>query len=166
MKWSVVLGWRKVEEDGKEVKIPVSANVFPPTVAIDVALLPPASESQGGAMKAIQTNQAIPPAHKMKYITAWSKMKQTGQPPQSEEAPTMDMSLKDILRMMEKKGNAAIQDGSIMSKMGANISGLDGRSFWIIPADQTPSCVTVLEDPAAEGLDVRHLAAIRIPLTS
>jgi len=164
--WSFVLGWRRIENDeGKEVRVPYSAQIFPIPVSIDASLLPALTESQGGAMKAINSNPAIPPAAKMKYLNEWSKAKKTGEMPKADtEIVKGDMALKDVLSMMERKALAAVQDGTLFAKWGTAISGLEGRRFWIIPADQTPSCSTVPEDPAAEPVDVRHLAAIQIPL--
>jgi len=164
--WSFVLGWRRIENDeGKEVRVPYSAQIFPIPVSIDASLLPALTESQGGAMKAINGNPAIPPAAKMKYLNEWSKAKKTGEMPKADtEIVKGDMALKDVLSMMERKALAAVQDGTLFAKWGTAISGLAGRRFWIIPADQTPSCSTVPEDPAAEPVDVRHLAAIQIPL--
>lgn len=165
--WSFILGWqRKEDEEGKEMRVPVSASIFPPPVVIDATLLPPLDEGQGGAMKAIMGSTAIPQAHKQKYLQEWQKAKKSGQLPkvEGEAVITANMSLKEVLQMMEKKAEAGLKDGTLFGKWGANIAGLNNRKFWMIPADQTPSCVTVPEDATAEALDVRHCAAIQIPL--
>jgi len=166
--WSFVLGWKRSEdENGKEVRTPCSTQIFPPPVIVDTTLLPSLEESQGGAMKAIMGSTAIPQAQKQKYLQEWIKGKQAGQFPKGDGQvhASLDMSLLDILRLMEKKAQDAMQDGTLFAKWGAAISGLSGRKFWVIPADQTPSCSTVPDDATADSLDVRHLAAIQIPLS-
>lgn len=162
--WSFVLGWRREEDEGKEVKQPFSTQIYPPPVVVDASKLPPLTESPGAAMKAIMTNPGIPMAQKQIYNGAWAKAKQTGELPKSSpDAIAATMSLKDILSLMEKKADAALKDGTLFAKWGTAISGLQGRRFWLIPADQTPSCSTVPED-GSDAVDVRFLAAIQIPL--
>jgi len=165
--WSFVLGWKREEdEDGKEMRVPYSTQIFPPPVVVDVSLLPSLEENQSSAMRAIMGSTTIPQAQKQRYLSDWMKAKKTGQLPQAsaEEVVKADASLRDILRLMEKKAQAAIKDGTLFAKWGTAISALEGRQFWVIPADQTPSCNTVPVDPSAEPVDVRHLAAIQIPL--
>lgn len=164
--WSFVLGWKRQEdEEGKEMRVPFSTQIFPPPVQIDAALLPPLESDQGGAMRAIMGSATIPQAQKQKYLQAWQQAKRTGEMPKSDSsAVQLDTSLKDVLHLMSKKADAAMQEGTLFAKWGTAISGLDNRRFWIIPADQTPSCETVPADDTAEPLDVRYLAAMQIPL--
>merc|ERR1711920_842641 len=129
--WAFVLGWRREEdEDGKEMRIPFSTQVYPPPVVIDAKLLPPLEDSQGDAMKKIMGSPTIPQAQKMGYFNAWQKAKKTGEMP-AVEALTKDMSLRDILVLMEKKADDALQKGTIEKKWGKAISGLAGRKFWV-----------------------------------
>merc|ERR1712176_153053 len=101
----------------------------------------------------------------MKYLSEWQKAKQTGaMPGASSDVVTANMSLKDILILMEKKADQAMQDGTLFPKWGKAISGLAGRKFWIIPADQTPSCNTIPDDPSKDAVDVRFMARLEVPL--
>jgi len=163
--WSFLLGWKKTEdEDGKEVKGPVATQIYPPPAVIDSSLLPPLEDDQGAAMKKIMGTAAIPPPQKMKYLGEWQKAKKTGVMPVADPNTVKpDMSLVDVLALMEKKADAGMSDGTLNPKWGKNIADLAGRKFWLIPGDQTPSCSTI---PAGdeEPLDLRYLAAIRIPL--
>lgn len=164
--WGFVLGWKRTEDgEGKEMRVPYSTQIYPPPLVIDAGLLPPLEESQGDAMKTIMGNPAIPPAHKNRYLSEWRTAKATGKLPEAGgEEIKADMTLKDILAVMEKRAEKAMQDGTIWSKWGKAISGLAGRRFWVIPPDQTPSCNAVPEDPDAEPVDVRYMARIEIPL--
>jgi len=163
--WHFVLGWtRKEDEKGGEMRVPVSTQIFPPPVVVDPALFPPLEDDQGSAMRKIMTNAAIPQAGKQKYFGAWKEAKQTGKMPVKDaEAVTPDMPLKDVLILMERKADKYLQDKTINPKWGKAVSGLEGRQFWVIPADQTPSCATV-PDEDAEPVDVRFLARLEIPL--
>merc|ERR1712151_798328 len=108
------------------------------------ALFPPLGDDQGAAMKKIMTNAAIPQPAKMKYLNAWKDAKSTGKmPTNDDETPHADMSLRAVLALMESKAEKAIKDGTCNPKWGKAISGLAGRSFWVVPADQTPSCSTI-----------------------
>merc|ERR1712061_586565 len=147
------------------MKVPYSAQIYPPPVVVDTTLLPPLTADKGDAMKKIMANARIPQPQKMKYLSEWQKAKQTGAiPSASSDVVTMDISLKDILSLMEKKADQAMQDGTLWSKWGKAISGLAGRKFWIIPADQTPSCNTI-PDGGGEPIDVRYMAGLHVPLT-
>ncbi|CAE7356033.1 UBA2 [Symbiodinium sp. CCMP2592] len=65
--WSFVLGWKKVvDEENKEMRVPVSCQIYPPPVSVDVSLLPPLTDAQGDAMKKIMGSAQIPQAQKMK----------------------------------------------------------------------------------------------------
>ncbi|CAL1162502.1 unnamed protein product [Cladocopium goreaui] len=161
--WSFVLGWKRVvDEENKEMRVPVSSQIYPPPVSIDAKLLPPLTDGQADAMKKIQASAAIPPAQKMKYVSEWQKAKKSGKLPESTgQEIRPEMTLKDILALMEVKAEKALQDGSIYPKWGKAISDLAGRRFWVIPSDQTPDCATM----DAEPLDVRYMARIEVPLT-
>lgn len=160
--WSFVLGWKRVvDEENKEMRVPVSSQIYPPPVSINAKLLPPLTDGQAEAMKKIQSSPEIPPAQKMKYVSEWQKAKQSGKlPTSSGQEIRPEMSLKDILALMETKAEKALQDGSIYPKWGKAISDLAGRRFWVIPSDQTPDCATM----DAEALDVRYMARIEVPL--
>lgn len=163
--WGFVLGWKSQEDEGKEVRVPFSCQIYPPPVSINASLLPPLEDNQADAMKKIMSNTSIPPAQKMKYLNEWKTAKQSGKlPTTSGQDISLDMALKEILQLMERKADQAIKDGTINSKWGKAISGLAGRRFWVIPADQTPSCNTIPED-GSEPVDVRHMARIEIPLS-
>merc|ERR550537_1319537 len=100
----------------------------------------------------------------MKYLGEWQKAKQVGALPSAgAEGLRADMSLKEILEAMEAKAEQAMKDGTLWPKWGKAISGLAGRRFWVVPADQTPSCNTIPED-GAEPLDVRFMARLEVPL--
>eukprot|EP00928_Gymnodinium_smaydae_P022421 TRINITY_DN1883_c0_g3_i1.p1 TRINITY_DN1883_c0_g3~~TRINITY_DN1883_c0_g3_i1.p1 ORF type:complete len:1218 (-),score=364.25 TRINITY_DN1883_c0_g3_i1:368-3628(-) len=163
--WSFVIGWKPTEDDdGKEHKGPVATQVYPPPVQIDGSLLPPLEDDQGSAMKKIMGTAGIPPAQKMKYLSAWQTAKKTGALPAPDpDAVRQEMTLAEILNLMETKADKAMKDGGIAPKWGKAISGLAGRKFWLIPADQTPSCSTIPADDS-DPLDLRYLAAFRIPL--
>jgi len=160
--WSFVLGWKRTEdEEGKEMRVPSATQIYPPPVVIDAALLPALSKPQAEAMKEIMSNAKIPQPLKMRYLSEWQKSKAAGKMPDAAgEVVKPDMSLKDVLLMMEKKAQAAMEDGTLHAKWGLAISGLASRRFWLIPSDQTPSCTTATDDP----IEVRYMAAIKIPL--
>lgn len=164
--WSIILGWKKEEDDeGKEMKVSVSAQVFPPPKIIDASNLPALDLTQPAALQAIQKNAAIGPADKMRYFGEWQKAKNTGQMPAAPtDVVTGDMSLKDMLFLMEKKASAGLEAGTINPKWGKAISGLEGRAFWMISGDQTPLCETIPEGDA-EALEVRFLCSLCIPLS-
>ncbi|OLP99915.1 Ubiquitin-activating enzyme E1 2 [Symbiodinium microadriaticum] len=129
--WSFVLGWKKVvDEENKEMRVPVSCQIYPPPVSVDAALLPPLTDAQGDAMKKIMGSAQIPQAQKMKYLGEWKKAKETGKMPSSSGQEIRgDMSLKDILALMEVRAEKALQDGSLNPKWGKAISDLKGRRF-------------------------------------
>merc|ERR1711957_172639 len=106
---------------------------------------------------------AIPQATKMAYLNAWQKAKKTGEMPVAEQI-TKDITIRDILVLMEKKADDALLKGTLNAKWGKAISGLEGRKFWVIPADQTPSCDTIPDDASSEPVDVRHMARMEVPL--
>lgn len=164
--WSFVLGWKKVvDEENKEMRVPVSCQIYPPPVSVDAALLPPLTDAQGDAMKKIMGSAQIPQAQKMKYLGEWKKAKETGKMPSSSGQEIRgDMSLKDILALMEVRAEKALQDGSLNPKWGKAISDLKGRRFWVIPTDQTPDCAAM--SASGETLDVRYMARLEVPLTS
>jgi len=164
--WSFVLGWKRTEdEEGKELRIPCSTQIWPLPVVIDSSLLPPLDAAQGDAMKQIMGNTTIPQAHKMKYLNEWQQAKRTGAMPKaSGDSIKGDMSLVEVLTLMEKKAEQAMQSGVLFPKWGKAISGLAGRRIWVVPADQTPSCETIPEDETAEAVDVRFMARLEIPL--
>jgi len=116
-------------------------------------------------MKQIMGNTTIPQAHKMKYLNEWQQAKRTGAMPKaSGDSIKGDMSLVQVLTLMEKKAEQAMQSGVLFPKWGKAISGLAGRRIWVVPADQTPSCETIPEDETAEAVDVRFMARLEIPL--
>lgn len=165
--WGFVLGWKRTEdEEGKEMRVPFSTQVYPPPVVIDAALLPPLEDNQGDAMKKIMGNAAVPPTLKMKYLGEWQKAKASGKLPVAAAAEIQaDTPLREVLLTMERRADAALKDGTICPKWGKAITGLAGRKFWVIPSDQTPSCVTIPEEGAAP-VEVRFMARVQIPLTS
>eukprot|EP00929_Paragymnodinium_shiwhaense_P062973 TRINITY_DN31487_c0_g1_i1.p1 TRINITY_DN31487_c0_g1~~TRINITY_DN31487_c0_g1_i1.p1 ORF type:complete len:1224 (+),score=346.63 TRINITY_DN31487_c0_g1_i1:82-3753(+) len=167
--WGFVLGWKRAEDDdGKEVKVPFSTQIYPPPVVVDVKLLPDITISQGEATKLIMGSKEIPQAQKMRYLGDWQKAKQAGALPKAaggDEVVRADMSLLDILRMMEKKADAAMKDGTIHAKWGKAISNLAMRKIWVVPPDQTPSCSTV-PDGDDDPVDVRFMARLEIPLAA
>merc|ERR1719426_324342 len=78
---------------------------------------------------------------KMKYTGAWQKAKASGELPEAPtDTITPDMSLKSILLSIEEKATAKLEDGGITAKWGKNIDNIKARKFWMIPADETPSC--------------------------
>lgn len=107
-----VLGWKRTEDDaGKEMRVPYSCQVYPPPVVVDASKLPPLEDGQGDAMKKIMGSTTIPQAQKMQYLNAWQTAKRTGvMPSAGSDAITLDMTLKDILFLMEKKADKAMQD--------------------------------------------------------
>lgn len=165
--WGFVIGWKRTEdEDGKEMRVPLSAQIYPPPVVINASLLPPLEDNQGDAMKKIMGNPGVPPAQKMKYLSEWQKAKASGSlPVAGGEEITASMTLKDILFALERKAEQGIKDGTLWPKWGMAISGLAGRRFWVVPADQTPSCNTIPDD-GSESVDVRCMARLEIPLAA
>lgn len=163
--WGFVLGWKREEDDnGKEMRIPFSTQIYPPPITIDPAHIPSLDDNQAEAMKKIMGNAAVPQPAKMQYLNAWKTAKQMGKPAAAPtDAINLDMTLKDILWLMEKRAATALKDGTVSPKWGQAISGLHGRKVWVIPADQTPSCNTIPID-GTDPVDVRHLARIEIPL--
>jgi len=165
--WNFVLGWKMQEDaDGKEMKVPYSAPIYPPPIQINYSLLPPLEDGQGDAMKKIMSSAQIPQNQKMKYLNEWKAAKASGMVQSAESSADvvkMDMTLKDILLLMEGKAETAIAEGKINKKLGKSITGVSSRKFWVIPPDQTPSCMTAPEGDE-EPVDVRYLAAIKIPL--
>eukprot|EP00435_Cladocopium_sp_Y103_P027600 s3937_g6.t2 len=99
--WSFVLGWKRVvDEENKEMRVPVSSQIYPPPVSIDAKLLPPLTDGQADAMKKIQASAAIPPAQKMKYVSEWQKAKKSGKLPEStgqEIRPEMTLKSSSLL---------------------------------------------------------------------
>ncbi|CAE7307700.1 UBA2 [Symbiodinium natans] len=147
------------------MRVPVSSQIYPLPVSVDASLLPPLTDAQGDAMKKIMGSTKIPQAQKMKYLSEWQKAKQSGKmPTSSAQELRADMSLKDILALMEVRAEKALQDGSINPKWGKAISDLKGRRFWVIPSDQTPDCAAMVA--SGETLDVRYMARLEVPLTS
>eukprot|EP00439_Symbiodinium_sp_Y106_P076312 s504_g15.t1 len=143
------------------MRVPVSCQIYPPPVSVDVSLLPPLTDAQGDAMKKIMGSAQIPQAQKMKYLGEWKKAKETGKMPSSSGQEIRgDMSLKDILALMEVRAEKALQDGSLNPKWGKAISDLKGRRFWVIPTDQTPDCAAM--SASGETLDVRYMARLEV----
>lgn len=164
--WNFVLGFREVEDEGKKCKVPVSAPVYPPPPTFDYGLLPPLTDSQGDAMRKLMGSPAIPQAMKMKYLQEWQKAKAAGRLPEAgaggdPEAIGEGTSLKGICEIMGRKAEKSLQMGALKEK---SISSLAGRKFWVIPADQTPSCSTIPKEEGAEGRDVKYMASLKIPL--
>lgn len=167
--WNFIIGWKALEEDGKETKLPVTSCIYPPPPVFDASLLPPSSATQTEALKTIMSNAGIPPAMKMKYLNEWKTSKTT--PGRKKETSTIPLinentSLIQVLRIMALRAHEAEATGVIHAKFGKCIDSIEGRRFWIIPADQTPSCCTIptYENGDNEAIDVKHLAAIKIPL--
>jgi hypothetical protein len=101
---------------------------------------------------------------KMKYNGAWQAAKASGKLPSAPtDTITSDMSLKSILLSIEDKATAALASGGIAAKWGKNIDSIASRKFWLIPADETPSCELIGADDE-EDTPVRHMAALKIPL--
>jgi ubiquitin-activating enzyme E1 len=163
--WAFVIGWKRSEDDGgKEMKVPVSVPVYPPPVVIKPELLPALDATPAEAMRAIQTNASIPMPQKMKYTGAWQKAKASGELPEAPtDTITPDMSLKSILLSIEEKATAKLEDGGITAKWGKNIDNIKARKFWLIPADETPSCELVKGDDE-DDVPVRYMASLKIPL--
>eukprot|EP00927_Polykrikos_kofoidii_P038265 TRINITY_DN3258_c1_g2_i1.p1 TRINITY_DN3258_c1_g2~~TRINITY_DN3258_c1_g2_i1.p1 ORF type:complete len:1214 (-),score=274.92 TRINITY_DN3258_c1_g2_i1:140-3322(-) len=163
--WGFVLGWKQSEdENGKEMKVPCSTQVYPPPVVINTALLPSLDGNQADVMKEIMQSKEIPQAQKMRYFAEWKEAKKTGAFAKADsDVVTLSMTLKEILALMEKKADAALSSGAIAAKWGKAISGLAGRKFWVVPADQTPSCTVTLSEGSAP-VDVRFMARLEIPL--
>eukprot|EP00397_Hematodinium_sp_SG-2012_P001249 GEMP01001250.1.p1 GENE.GEMP01001250.1~~GEMP01001250.1.p1 ORF type:complete len:1203 (-),score=302.19 GEMP01001250.1:1979-5488(-) len=170
--WNFIIGWKLQEDEGKEVKAPVSSIIYPPPPVFDLSLLPAAGLSQSDAMKAIMTNPKIPQNLKMKYLTEWKSAggaEASGAASTKSTIPpiTEQTSLKDVLRIMALKADEACVSGAINPKFGKTIDKVDGRAFWVIPPDQTPSCTSIptYQDGDDEEVDVKYLAAIKIPLS-
>jgi len=170
--WAFILGHKKGGDDGKE-KIPVSTTIFPLAEAIDPALLPNLSTEAAAATGAIMKSTTIPQRLKMKYINAFKEAKKTNKLPEpvaKELQISMDSTLKEVLQVMARKAAFLIgKEGGIDAKLGATITleQLEKAEFWILPADETPSCETIpgYEKPDdMEPIDVKHLAAIKILL--
>jgi len=163
--WGFVLGWKSTEdENGKEQRTPFSTQIYPPPLVLDPELFPPLTDGQGDAMKKLMGNPKVPQPAKMQYLNAWKQAKEKGvMPSTGGEAVKLDMSLKDVLLLMEKKADAAVQDGTMNPKWGKAITGLADRKVWVVPADQTPSCNTIPADDS-DPVDVRYMASIQIPL--
>jgi hypothetical protein len=161
--WNIILGWKREEDDvGKEMKCPVTAPVYPPPLVIDPELLPALDVGQAGAMRAITTNPKIPQKDKMKYLGVWREAAAKGAvPPPETNAVREDMTLVEILELMEQKATDAMASGTLHPKWGKNVTIIGKRKFWLVPAEETPSCNLEGEE---EDTPVRHLAALRIPL--
>jgi len=162
--WNFIIGWKIQEDDGKEVKVPVSCIVYPPPPVLDSSLLPGKDLSQSDAMKAIMSNTQIPANLKMKYLNEW---KSGAGADQSDITPiTEKTSLIDLLHIVAQKSDEAIAKGNINPKFGKTIDNVDKRQFWVIPADETPNCLSIptYKDGDDEALEVKYLPAIKIPL--
>eukprot|EP00932_Pfiesteria_piscicida_P015442 SRR837773.2760.p1 GENE.SRR837773.2760~~SRR837773.2760.p1 ORF type:complete len:800 (+),score=407.98 SRR837773.2760:212-2401(+) len=163
--WGFVLGWKRAEdENGKEMRLPLSTQIYPPPLVMDPALFPPLTDGQADAMKKIMTNPAIPQPAKMQYLGAWKTAKEKGQLPGGAggDAVRPDMTLREVLLLMESRADAAMKDGTLHAKWGKAVSGIADRKVWVVPADQTPSCTTIPE--SGDPVDVRYMASIEIPL--
>ncbi|CAD7970646.1 unnamed protein product [Amoebophrya sp. A25] len=168
--WAFILGHKKGGEDGKD-KMPVSTTVYPFAVSLDNSLMPPLDSDNQTAMSEIMKSTKIPQAHKMKYMNEWRSAKQTGkfaEPIPEELRISNETSLRQILKIMASKAELGLKEGKIDAKFGATVTHtqLEQAKFWLIPADETPSCETnpTYVDGDDEPLDVKFLAAIKIPL--
>jgi len=169
--WNFIIGHKKGGESGKE-NVPVSTIVYPPPVAFDYALMPALTVSQGDAMREIMGSKVIPQVAKMKYLNEWKTAQAKGSFPEGGADPklviTNDSSLRQVLEVMARKAEIAVTEGKIDPKLGVTIDleSLKTRKFWLIQSDETPSCDTVptYVDGDDEAIEVKHLAAIKIPL--
>jgi len=173
LNWDFVLGERVITDNGETKKIPVSATVFPPPKVVDPAFLPALDLKMGEANMAIQKNTSIAGGEKQTYLMAWNTAKQRGELPKvsAEDLKnriTLDTSLRKILDILAARAEVQLKQGKIDSKVGARITkaSLEGRKFWLIKADETPGFETIPADtdPDAEPVDVKFVAAIKIPL--
>ncbi|CAD7933453.1 unnamed protein product [Amoebophrya sp. A120] len=170
--WAFIIGHKKGGDDGKE-KIPVSTQVYPFAIALDPKLIPDLTLDQQTAMSNIMKSTTIPQNLKMKYMNEWRNCKATGKLPEPVNAELQinnDTPLEKVLRVMATKAEQAVKDGKIDAKLGATITHtqLDNAKFWLIPSEETPSCETnpTYVDGDDEAVDVKYLAAIKIPLVT
>ena len=110
----------------------------------------------------------------MKYLNEWKKAKEVGKFPEGGPDPETSMdgksTLLHVLKVMAKKAQVALEKGEIDTGFGVTITAesLKERKFWLVAADETPSCDTVptYENGDDEAIEVKHLAAIKIPLSN
>jgi hypothetical protein len=150
-----------VDEDGKKTGlVGVSSPVFPPKAVLDPSLLPAIDLTLPQATQAIMRTAAAKPTQE--YIKLWKECKASGKVDiegilrQQTDVITNDTTLLQILQKMEKLGLLAQEEKRVESR---SITGLDKRTFWIIPSNEAPRCMVVdTED------EVEHLAAMKIQL--
>lgn len=163
LSWDFIIGYKMgVDEDGKKTGlVGVSSPVFPPKAVLDPSLLPALDLTLPQATQAIMRTATAKPTQE--YIKLWKECKVSGKVDiegilrQQTDVITNDTTLVQILEKMEKLGIIALQEKRVESR---SITGLDKRTFWIIPSNESPRCMVVdTED------EVEHLASIKIQLS-
>merc|ERR1711871_847 len=152
-KWDMIVGYKKVVEDGNTRYDPVSCSVYPPQPTLDYSLLPPVESSLAEAMKVLMK---LP--NSQQYQSLWRKFTTEGFiPPQSAKEKkaiiTSETKLKDILKMIETRADMLMEQGKLDQK---SVSNIENRAFWLFPSDQTPKCETIDMD------EIYALASIKI----
>jgi hypothetical protein len=161
--WNFVLGYRR---EGNDVNDPitmmsVSAPVYPiMNRPLDYSLLPPLDLSLPLATRQLMNTKAAVPVQR--YVQLWKDLKGQGfttvppQPPADPLDITEEMSLYELLQVMEQRARQALAEGRIHV---ATISHVDQRLFVVIPSGEALFCTDI-----NSGEDVEHLCSFKIHL--
>ena len=155
--WDFICGRKKdLDEEKKEVIKDVTTRVFPPEPILDYGLIPSLDLSKAQATMALMKVPAAKPVQK--YIALWEKCKESGmippQPAPRADEITENSTVRQILELMAARADALEAEGKVDTKA---ISGLAGRRFWVIPGDETPTCVH-----SESGDAIFKLASLRV----
>lgn len=149
--WDFIVGYKPVfDEDGKKTGIAgVSSPVYPPKVVVDYSLLPSLDLNLQQAARAIMVAR-LP----QEYQNAWKQCKAAGALPSTSGAADPDVitastTIKDILAKMERIGSAFEADKAVESR---TVTGIAGRTIWVIPANETPTCIDLTTGDVIESL--------------
>jgi ubiquitin-activating enzyme E1 len=153
--WDFIVGYKPTfDEDGKKVGTAgESTPVYPPKAVIDYSLLPALDLSMNDAIKAIMRAK-LP----QEYQKVWKECKARGCLPDpssvnNEDVITADTTIIEILSKMERIGASLEATKQIDAR---TVTGIHKRRFWIIPSNETPTCIDV-----NSGEQVETLCAIK-----
>jgi len=137
--WDFIYGLKTVEREGKKEKCPVTSQVYPPKPILDYSLIPSLELTKAKATQELMRNPKAKPLQL--YISLWAECQKEGAiptgPVDAEDSITSETTLINILRRMSGVAEKALESKTIEQ---ATISGIGGRSFWLIPASDTPTC--------------------------
>lgn len=150
--WDFIYGKKSVTDESKEKRTQgVSTPIFPPKPKLDYSLLPSLDLTLAQATMAIMKVPAAKPTQQ--YLALWKQCKQDGiipdGPQDSDNAITMDTTLKEILLKMAKMGEEATKKQLIDT---ATVSSLDGKLFYLIHGSESPICCDIDTEEAVENL--------------